>query len=85
MIVGRINHGIHVNQQCIMARTEKRLDQFVDQLADRMNDTMNPRRRGDCNGQRSKVEESENLFFEGGDSSSDNPLLTKENESEPII
>nr|GEV84948.1 reverse transcriptase domain-containing protein [Tanacetum cinerariifolium] len=72
-------------EQRIMARTKKRLDQFVDQLADRMNDTMNPMRREDRNGRRSKVEELENPFFEGGNSSSDNPLLTKENESEPII
>ncbi|GJZ46470.1 hypothetical protein Tco_0594066 [Tanacetum coccineum] len=50
---------------------EERLDQFVDQLADRMNDMMNPRRRGERNGQRSEGEESENLFFEGDGSSSD--------------
>ncbi|GKC90378.1 hypothetical protein Tco_1151027, partial [Tanacetum coccineum] len=35
-----------------------------------MNNMMNPRRRRDRNGQGSDGEESENLFFEGGDSSS---------------
>ncbi|GJS51778.1 hypothetical protein Tco_0625140 [Tanacetum coccineum] len=72
-------------EQRIMARMKERLDQFVDQLADRMNDMMNPRRRGDRNCRRSEGEESENPFFEGDSSSSDNPLLTKETESEPII
>ncbi|GKE50297.1 putative reverse transcriptase domain-containing protein, partial [Tanacetum coccineum] len=36
-----------------------------------MNDMMNPRRHRDRNSQGSKGEESENLFFEGGGSSSD--------------
>ncbi|GKA00780.1 putative nucleotidyltransferase, ribonuclease H [Tanacetum coccineum] len=54
-----------------MARIEERLDQFVDQLVGRMNDMMNPRRRRDRNGRGSKGEESENPFFEGGGSSSD--------------
>ncbi|GKD92122.1 hypothetical protein Tco_1371959 [Tanacetum coccineum] len=57
-----------------MERKEERLDQFVDQLADRMNDMMNPRRRGERNGRRSEGEESENLFFEGNSSSSDEQL-----------
>ncbi|GJV92970.1 hypothetical protein Tco_1540783 [Tanacetum coccineum] len=34
-----------------------------------MNDIMNPRRRGDRNGQRNEVKESENPFFEGDSSS----------------
>nr|GEY11566.1 hypothetical protein [Tanacetum cinerariifolium] len=50
---------------------EERLDQFVDQLVDRMNDMMNSRRRGDRNGRRSEGEESENSFFKGDSSSSD--------------
>ncbi|GJV20458.1 hypothetical protein Tco_1369478 [Tanacetum coccineum] len=58
-------------EQRVMARMEERLGQFVDQLADRMNDMMNPRRHRDRNSQGSKGEESENLFFEGGGSSSD--------------
>ncbi|GKA47501.1 hypothetical protein Tco_0740384 [Tanacetum coccineum] len=58
-------------EQRIMERMEDRLDQFIDQLVDRMNDMMNPRRRGDRNGRRSKSEESENPFFEGDGSSSD--------------
>ncbi|GKB02968.1 hypothetical protein Tco_0831057 [Tanacetum coccineum] len=58
-------------EQRVMAKMEERLDQFVDQLADRMNDMMNPRRPGDRNGQRSEGEESENPFFEGDGSSSD--------------
>ncbi|GKC25600.1 putative reverse transcriptase domain-containing protein [Tanacetum coccineum] len=36
-----------------------------------MNDMMNPRRCRDCNGRGSEGEESENPFFEGGGSSSD--------------
>ncbi|GJY55132.1 reverse transcriptase domain-containing protein [Tanacetum coccineum] len=58
-------------KQRVKARMEERLDQFVDQLADRMNDIMNPRRRGDHNGRGSEGEESENLFFDGDGSSSD--------------
>ncbi|GKA44864.1 putative nucleotidyltransferase, ribonuclease H [Tanacetum coccineum] len=58
-------------EQRVKARMEERLDQFVDQLADRMNDIMNPRRRGDHNGRGSEGEESENLFFDGDGSSSD--------------
>ncbi|GJZ72353.1 reverse transcriptase domain-containing protein [Tanacetum coccineum] len=54
-----------------MARMDERLDQFVDQLADRMNDMMNPRRRKDRNGRGSEGGESENPFFEGRGSSSD--------------
>ncbi|GJS99160.1 hypothetical protein Tco_0820330 [Tanacetum coccineum] len=46
-------------------------NQFIDQLADRMNDMMNSRRHGDRNGRRSEGEESENSFFEGDGSSSD--------------
>ncbi|GKA96047.1 hypothetical protein Tco_0818142, partial [Tanacetum coccineum] len=71
-------------EQRIMGRMEEQLDKFFDQLVDRMNDIMNPRRRGDRNGQRSESKESENPFFEGAGSSSDNPFLTKENESKPI-
>ncbi|GJT87454.1 hypothetical protein Tco_1069171 [Tanacetum coccineum] len=56
-------------EQRVMARIEERLYQFVDQFADRMNDMMNLRRHGDRNGQRSKGEESENLFFKGDGSS----------------
>ncbi|GJZ48798.1 putative nucleotidyltransferase, ribonuclease H [Tanacetum coccineum] len=58
-------------EQRVMARMEERLDQFVDQLAGRMNDMMNPRRRRDRNSRGSEGEESENPFFEGGGSSSD--------------
>ncbi|GKC76864.1 putative nucleotidyltransferase, ribonuclease H [Tanacetum coccineum] len=58
-------------EQHVMARMKERLDQFVDQLAGRMNDMMNPRRNMDCNSQGSEGEESENPFFEGGGSSSD--------------
>ncbi|GKC64637.1 hypothetical protein Tco_1097235 [Tanacetum coccineum] len=58
-------------KQRVMARIEERLDQFFDQLADRMNDMMNPRRRGDRNGRSSECEKSENPFFEGDGSSSD--------------
>ncbi|GJY92866.1 hypothetical protein Tco_0508648 [Tanacetum coccineum] len=54
-------------KQCIMARMEERLDQFINQL----NDLMNPRRHGDRNSQRNKGEESENPFFKGDGSSSD--------------
>ncbi|GKA98349.1 hypothetical protein Tco_0826286 [Tanacetum coccineum] len=54
-----------------MARMKERLDQFIDQLADRMNDMMNQRRRGDRNDRRSEGEDSENPFFEGDGSSSD--------------
>ncbi|GKE22115.1 putative nucleotidyltransferase, ribonuclease H [Tanacetum coccineum] len=62
---------------------EERLDQFVDQLADQMNDMMNLRRRGDRNGQRSKGEESENPFFEGDGSSSDEqPDRPRQNQRE---
>ncbi|GJV32981.1 hypothetical protein Tco_1393381, partial [Tanacetum coccineum] len=51
-----------------------------------MNDMMNPRRRGYCNGRRSEGEESENPFFKGGGSSSDNPfvVLGVEEESMPV-
>ncbi|GJW55890.1 putative nucleotidyltransferase, ribonuclease H [Tanacetum coccineum] len=58
-------------EQRVMARMEERLGQFVDQLADRMNDMMNPRRRRDRNNRGSEGEGSENPFFEGDDSSSD--------------
>ncbi|GJT96538.1 putative nucleotidyltransferase, ribonuclease H [Tanacetum coccineum] len=58
-------------KQRVMARIERRLDQFVDQLADQMNDMMNPRRRRDRNSRGSEGEESENLFFDGDGSSSD--------------
>ncbi|GJW08267.1 putative reverse transcriptase domain-containing protein [Tanacetum coccineum] len=58
-------------EQRVMARMEERLDQFVDQLADRMNDMMNTRRHEDRNGSRSEGEESENPFFKGDGSSSD--------------
>nr|GEW56377.1 hypothetical protein [Tanacetum cinerariifolium] len=64
-----INKNINDVYERIMARMKEQLDQFVDQFANRINYMMNPRRRGDRNGQRHKVEESENLFFEGGDSS----------------
>nr|GEV89813.1 integrase, catalytic region, zinc finger, CCHC-type, peptidase aspartic, catalytic [Tanacetum cinerariifolium] len=46
-------------------------NKFVDQSVDQMNDLMNPRRREDRNGRRSEDKESENPFFEGDDSSSD--------------
>nr|GEU54072.1 putative reverse transcriptase domain-containing protein [Tanacetum cinerariifolium] len=58
-------------EQRVMARIDERLDQFVHQLANRMNDMMNSRRRGDRNDRRSEGEESENPFFEGDGSSSD--------------
>ncbi|GKA11903.1 hypothetical protein Tco_0691449 [Tanacetum coccineum] len=58
-------------EQRVMATMEERLDQFVDQLADRINKMMNPRRRRDSNGRGSEGEESENPFFEGDGSSSD--------------
>ncbi|GJU23734.1 putative nucleotidyltransferase, ribonuclease H [Tanacetum coccineum] len=58
-------------EQCVMERMKERLDQFVDQFAIQMNDMMNPRRLRDSNGRGSESEESENPFFEGGDSSSD--------------
>ncbi|GJT73455.1 hypothetical protein Tco_1032741 [Tanacetum coccineum] len=58
-------------EQRIIARMDERFDQFVGQFVDRMNDMMNPRRRGDRNGRRSEGEESENPFFEGNGSSSD--------------
>ncbi|GJZ24816.1 putative reverse transcriptase domain-containing protein [Tanacetum coccineum] len=58
-------------KQRLMTRIEERLDQFVDQLADQINEMMNPRRRGDRNGHGSEGEESENPFFEGDGSSSD--------------
>ncbi|GJQ97406.1 hypothetical protein Tco_0008545 [Tanacetum coccineum] len=61
----------HEFEERIMAKMEERLDEFVDQLVDRMNDMMNPRRREDRNGQRSEGEDSENPFFEGDCSSSD--------------
>ncbi|GKC52498.1 hypothetical protein Tco_1075243 [Tanacetum coccineum] len=70
-------------KQRFMTRMVKRLDQFVDQLADRMDDIMNPRRRGDRNGRRSKGEESENPFFEGDGSSSDEqPNRPRRNQKE---
>ncbi|GJT47076.1 hypothetical protein Tco_0955791, partial [Tanacetum coccineum] len=73
-------------KQRIMERMEERLDQFVDQLADLMNDMMNPRRRGDRNGRRSEGEESENPFFEGDGSSSDEqPDRPRTLFAEPII
>ncbi|GKB84673.1 hypothetical protein Tco_0956945 [Tanacetum coccineum] len=51
-----------------------------------MNDMMNPRRRGDRNGQRSEGEESENPFFEGDGSSSDEqPDRPRTLLAEPII
>ncbi|GJU61934.1 hypothetical protein Tco_1243769 [Tanacetum coccineum] len=56
--------------ECIMARMEEQLDQFVDQFANRMNDMMNLRRCKDRNGRRSKDEELGNPFFEGDCSSS---------------
>ncbi|GKA37458.1 MAK10-like protein [Tanacetum coccineum] len=55
----------------VMARMEERLDQFVDQLVGRMNEMMNLRRCRDSNGRGSEGEESENPFFEGDGSSSD--------------
>ncbi|GKE37375.1 hypothetical protein Tco_1460780, partial [Tanacetum coccineum] len=58
-------------EQRVMARMEERLDQFVYQLADQMNDMMNPRRRRDHNSRGSEGEESENPFFDGNGSSSD--------------
>nr|GEV28673.1 hypothetical protein [Tanacetum cinerariifolium] len=58
-------------EQHVMARIEERLDQFVDQLTDQMNDMMNPRRRKGHNCRGSKGEESENPFFKGDSSSSD--------------
>ncbi|GJX28356.1 hypothetical protein Tco_0236435 [Tanacetum coccineum] len=61
-------------EQRIMARMNERFNQIVDQLANRMNDMMNPRRRRDRNSQGSKCEESENPFFEGDSSSSDEQL-----------
>ncbi|GJW71237.1 hypothetical protein Tco_0128154 [Tanacetum coccineum] len=65
----RRNRDISDVYDRIMARIEERLYEFVDQFADRMNDMMNLRRHGDRNGQRSKGEESENLFFKGDGSS----------------
>ncbi|GKA68873.1 hypothetical protein Tco_0768790 [Tanacetum coccineum] len=56
-------------EQRIIARIDERFDQFADQFVDRMNDMMNPRRRGDCNIQRSEGEELENSFFKGDGSS----------------
>ncbi|GJT82776.1 reverse transcriptase domain-containing protein [Tanacetum coccineum] len=56
--------------ECIMARMEEQLDQFIDQFANRMNDMMNLRRCKDRNGRRSKDEELGNPFFEGDCSSS---------------
>ncbi|GJY28278.1 hypothetical protein Tco_0404045 [Tanacetum coccineum] len=57
-----------------MERIEERLDQFLDPLANRMHDMMNTRRRRDRNSRRSKGEESENSFFDGDGSSSDEQL-----------
>ncbi|GJV15168.1 hypothetical protein Tco_1360491 [Tanacetum coccineum] len=73
------NHGINdvyeqEFEQRIIARMEERLDQFVDlkRLVDMIEpDVMNSRRHGDRNGRRSEGEESENSFFEGDGSSSD--------------
>ncbi|GJS86126.1 hypothetical protein Tco_0752667 [Tanacetum coccineum] len=65
----RRNRNINDVYDRIMARIEERFDQFVNQFVDRMNDMINLKRRGDRNGQRSKDEESEYLFFEGDDSS----------------
>ncbi|GKE29242.1 hypothetical protein Tco_1444626 [Tanacetum coccineum] len=67
----RRNMNINDVEHRIIARMEERLDHFIDQLADRINDMMNPRRRGDRNGRRSEGEKSENMFFEGDGSSSD--------------
>ncbi|GKE45616.1 putative reverse transcriptase domain-containing protein, partial [Tanacetum coccineum] len=70
-------------EQRVMARIEERLDQFIDQLADRMNDMMNPRRHRDRNSWGSEGEESENPFFEGGGSSSDEqPDRPRQNQRE---
>ncbi|GJR41725.1 hypothetical protein Tco_1309828 [Tanacetum coccineum] len=70
-------------EQRVMARMEERLDQFVDQLAYRMNDMMNPRRRKDRNSRGSKGEESENLFFDGdGTSSDEQPDRPRRNQRE---
>ncbi|GJU49514.1 putative reverse transcriptase domain-containing protein, partial [Tanacetum coccineum] len=70
-------------EQRVMARMEERLDQFVDQLADRMNDMMNPRRRRDRNSRGSKGEESENPFFDGdGTSSDEQPDRPRRNQRE---
>ncbi|GJX69397.1 putative reverse transcriptase domain-containing protein [Tanacetum coccineum] len=70
-------------EQRVKARMEERLDQFVDQLADRMNDMMNPRRREDCNGRESEGEESENSFFDGdGSSSNEQPDRPRRNQRE---
>nr|GEW92396.1 hypothetical protein [Tanacetum cinerariifolium] len=59
------------NLSSVLARMEERLDQFVNQLDDQKNDMMNLRRCRDHNGRGSEVKESENPFFEGGSSSSD--------------
>ncbi|GKG38342.1 hypothetical protein Tco_0460054, partial [Tanacetum coccineum] len=70
-------------EQRIMARIEEQLDQFVDQLVDRMNDMMNPRRHKDRNSQGNEGKESENLFFKGDDSSSDEqPDRPRQNQRE---
>ncbi|GKB27383.1 UDP-glycosyltransferase 85C1-like protein [Tanacetum coccineum] len=61
-------------EQRVMARMKERLNHFVDQLADQMNDMMNPRRRKDRNNQGSEGEESENQFFDGDGSSSNEQL-----------
>ncbi|GKA94535.1 putative reverse transcriptase domain-containing protein [Tanacetum coccineum] len=70
-------------EQRVMARMEERLDQFVDQLADRMNDMVNLRRHKDRNSQGNEGKESENLFFKGDDSSSDEqPDRPRQNQRE---
>ncbi|GJZ39484.1 hypothetical protein Tco_0586047 [Tanacetum coccineum] len=70
-------------EQRVMERMEERLDQFVDQLANRMNNMMNPRRRRDRNSRGSVGEESENLFFNGDGSSSDEqPDRPRQNQRE---
>ncbi|GJU18429.1 putative nucleotidyltransferase, ribonuclease H [Tanacetum coccineum] len=70
-------------EQRVMARMEERLDQCVDQLANRMNDMMNPRRRRDRNSRGSKGKESENPFFDGdGTSSDEQPDRPRRNQRE---
>ncbi|GJT15363.1 hypothetical protein Tco_0874069 [Tanacetum coccineum] len=70
-------------EQRVMERMEERLDRFVDQLAYRMNDMMNPRRRRDRNSRGSEGEESENLFFDGdGTSSDEQPDRPRRNQRE---
>ncbi|GKD15918.1 hypothetical protein Tco_1205076 [Tanacetum coccineum] len=56
----------------VMARIEERFDLFVDQLSDRMDQLMN--RRGNHNVRGIDDEQSENLFGEDDDSSSNEQL-----------